>query len=80
MIKVNCGVKTISFSAHSDYKVGGRWDPNFRHPLSHAELQPEHVILVHGEASKMDELAVGLKKDLAERYNRGLVDVVVFST
>ena len=44
------------------------------------ELQPEHVILVHGEASKMDELAVGLKKDLAERYNRGLVDVVVFST
>ena len=42
------------------------------------ELQPEHVILVHGEASKMEELAVGLKKDLGERYNRGLVDVGFF--
>ena len=75
-IKVNCQVNTISFSAHSDYK-GTR-------SLIH-DLQPDHVVfgssflthsfIVHGEASKMDDLATGLKMDLADRYNQGLLDV-----
>ena len=33
--------------------------------------------LVHGEASKMDDLAAGLKVDLSDRYNQGLLDVGV---
>lgn len=75
-VKVNCQVNTISFSAHSDYK-GTRSLIN--------DLQPDHVVfgessiiyslLVHGEASKMDDLAAGLKVDLSDRYNQGLLDV-----
>ena len=34
-----------------------------------------HLFIVHGEASKMDDLATGLKMDLADRYNQGLLDV-----
>ena len=44
---MRCTVEAISFSAHADYEQTSGF-------LN--ELQPPHVVLVHGEAEKMGKL------------------------
>ncbi|KAG9510159.1 Cleavage and polyadenylation specificity factor subunit 3, partial [Fragariocoptes setiger] len=48
-----CQVEYISFSAHTDYKQTSQFV---------RELHPPHVILVHGEATEMARLKVGLTR------------------
>ncbi|OAO12724.1 cleavage and polyadenylation specificity factor subunit 3 [Blastocystis sp. ATCC 50177/Nand II] len=65
-IEVRCPATTISFSAHSD----------FPGTLSFIrDTEPERVVLVHGEVSKMDALKQGLEEELAERINEGSLTV-----
>jgi hypothetical protein len=46
-LAVNCRVEALSFSAHADFEqTSGFLD----------ELQPPHVVLVHGERNQMDSL------------------------
>ena len=50
-VEVKCDVKTISFSAHSDFPGTSSFVK---------DTQPDYVVLVHGEVSRMEELRAGL--------------------
>lgn len=50
-VNVRCTIKTISFSAHSDFPGTSSFIK---------DTQPDYVVLVHGEASRMEDLKEGL--------------------
>lgn len=50
-MNVRCTIKTISFSAHSDFPGTSSFIK---------DTQPDYVVLVHGEASRMEDLKEGL--------------------
>lgn len=50
-VDVKCAIKTISFSAHSDFPGTSSFVK---------DTHPDHVVLVHGELSRMKDLRTGL--------------------
>ena len=57
-VNVRCAIKTISFSAHSDFPGTSSFIK---------DTQPDYVVLVHGEASRMEDLKEGLL-DIMQSY------------
>lgn len=57
-MNVRCAIKTISFSAHSDFPGTSSFIK---------DTQPDYVVLVHGEASRMEDLKEGLL-DIMQSY------------
>lgn len=56
-VDVKCAIKTISFSAHSDFPGTSSFVK---------DTQPDYVVLVHGETSRMEDLKTGLLEVMQE--------------